>query len=112
MNQWISGISEPELGEVQGPLASANTARCPWLIFFQRHDWLQRLNKKFDVVTLSKRPIPHGYRGNLAQAADPIFSLSQVIFHRPGHQTPLSGLLRSFFYRSPDETVISTGITK
>jgi SAM-dependent methyltransferase len=48
-------ISEPELGKVQGPLASANIA-LPWLIFFRRHDWLRRLNENFDVVTLSTRP--------------------------------------------------------
>ncbi len=48
-------ISEPELGEVQGPLASANIA-LPWLIFCRRRDWLQRLNENFDVATLSARP--------------------------------------------------------
>ena len=48
-------ISEPELGEVQGPLASANIA-LPWLIFFRRGEWLQRLNENFDVATLSTRP--------------------------------------------------------
>src|SRR6266498_137397 len=48
-------ISEPELGEVQGPLASANIA-LPWLIFFQRREWLQPLNENFDVATLSTRP--------------------------------------------------------
>ena len=32
-------ISEPELGQVQGPLASANIA-LPWLIFFRKHEWL------------------------------------------------------------------------
>jgi SAM-dependent methyltransferase len=48
-------ISEPELGEVQGPLASANIA-LPWLIFFRRREWLQRLNENFDVGTLSTRP--------------------------------------------------------
>jgi hypothetical protein len=47
-------ISEPELGEVQGPLASANIA-LPWLIFFRRHEWLQRLNENFDVTTVSMR---------------------------------------------------------
>jgi SAM-dependent methyltransferase len=47
-------ISEPELGEVQGPLASANIA-LPWLIFLRRHEWLQRLNEKFDVTTVSIR---------------------------------------------------------
>ncbi|PYL08753.1 MAG: class I SAM-dependent methyltransferase [Verrucomicrobia bacterium] len=48
-------ISEPELEEVQGPLASANIA-LPWLIFFRRRDWLQRLNENFDIATLSTRP--------------------------------------------------------
>jgi hypothetical protein len=48
-------ISEPELGEVEGPLASANIA-LPWLIFFQRREWLQRLDQNFDVATLSTRP--------------------------------------------------------
>ena len=48
------GISEPELGEVQGPLASANIA-LPWLIFFRRHEWVQRLNENFDVTTISLR---------------------------------------------------------
>ena len=48
-------ISEPELGKVQGPLASANIA-LPWLIFFRRREWLQRLNENFDVGTLSARP--------------------------------------------------------
>jgi SAM-dependent methyltransferase len=48
-------ISEPELGEVQGPLASANIA-LPWLIFFRRRDWLQRLNDNFDIATRDIRP--------------------------------------------------------
>ena len=48
-------ISEPELGEVQGPLASANIA-LPWLIFFQNAEWLQRLNDNFDLTTFSVRP--------------------------------------------------------
>ena len=47
-------ISEPELGEVQGSLASANIA-LPWLIFFRRRDWLQRLNENFDIATRSIR---------------------------------------------------------
>jgi SAM-dependent methyltransferase len=49
------GISEPELGEMQGPLTSANIA-LPWLIFFRRREWLQRLNENFSVATLSTRP--------------------------------------------------------
>ncbi len=48
-------ISEPELGEVQAPLASANIA-LPWLIFFRRREWLQRLSENFDIATLSTRP--------------------------------------------------------
>ena len=48
-------ISEPELTEVQGPLRSANQA-APWLIFFRRRDWLQRLNESFDVANFSARP--------------------------------------------------------
>jgi SAM-dependent methyltransferase len=48
-------ISEPELDDVQGPLASANIA-LPWLIFLRRREWLQRLSENFDVATLSTRP--------------------------------------------------------
>jgi SAM-dependent methyltransferase len=48
-------VAEPELAEVQGPLASANIA-LPWLIFFQNAEWLQRLNDNFDLTTLSARP--------------------------------------------------------
>ena len=48
-------VAEPELKNVSGPLASANQA-LPWLIFFRRRDWLQRLNENFDVATLSTRP--------------------------------------------------------
>jgi SAM-dependent methyltransferase len=49
------GISEPELRNVKGPLASANIA-LPWLIFFRQRKWLQRLNGSYDVGTLSVRP--------------------------------------------------------
>lgn len=48
-------ISQPELGNVRGPLVSANIA-LPWLIFFHRPEWLQRLNENFDIATLSTRP--------------------------------------------------------
>lgn len=48
-------IAEPKLGKVRGPLASANIA-LPWLIFFRRREWVQRLNENFDVATLSTRP--------------------------------------------------------
>ena len=40
---------------MQGPLASANIA-LPWLIFFRRHDWLQRLNENFDIASSFTRP--------------------------------------------------------
>jgi SAM-dependent methyltransferase len=48
-------IAEPELSEIHGPLASANIA-LPWLIFFRRRDWLERLNDNFDISTPSVRP--------------------------------------------------------
>ena len=48
-------ISEPELDEVRGPLQSANIA-LPWLIFFRKREWLERLNENFDVGGLSTRP--------------------------------------------------------
>jgi SAM-dependent methyltransferase len=48
-------IVEPELAELHGPLASANQA-LPWLIFFLRHEWLQRLDDSFDAANLSVRP--------------------------------------------------------
>jgi hypothetical protein len=48
-------ISEPGLRDVQSPLASANIG-LPWLIFFQRREWLERLNDKFDLTRLAVRP--------------------------------------------------------
>ena len=48
-------IAEPELENVQGPLASANIA-LPWLIFYRRRDWLERLNGNYDIYRLSVRP--------------------------------------------------------
>ena len=48
-------ISKPELDEVEGPLASANIA-LPWLIFYQRRDWLERLNENYNVGSLLVRP--------------------------------------------------------
>ena len=48
-------ISKPELDKVEGPLASANIA-LPWLIFYRRRDWLERLNKNYDLHSLSVRP--------------------------------------------------------
>src|SRR5438067_13433091 len=48
-------ISQPILGDVRGPLRSANIA-LPWLIFCRRRDWLQQLDAKFDVAHISIRP--------------------------------------------------------
>ena len=48
------GISEPELRDVQGPLASANIA-LPWLIFFRKQEWMDRLNENFDIASRSIR---------------------------------------------------------
>ena len=48
-------IPEPDLGDVQGPLSSANIA-LPWLIFFRRPEWVQRLNDHFDLTRFFTRP--------------------------------------------------------
>jgi SAM-dependent methyltransferase len=47
-------ISEPELKNIRGPLASANIA-LPWLIFFRRRDWADDLNENYDVANSSVR---------------------------------------------------------
>jgi SAM-dependent methyltransferase len=47
-------ISEPELKNVRGPLASANIA-LPWLIFFRRRDWADNLSENYDVANCSFR---------------------------------------------------------
>jgi len=47
-------ISEPELKDVRGPLASANIA-LPWLIFFRRRDWADNLSENYDVANSSVR---------------------------------------------------------
>jgi hypothetical protein len=48
-------ISEPEVKNIRGPLTSANIA-LPWLIFFRKQEWLQRLNGKFELTALSTQP--------------------------------------------------------
>ena len=48
-------VSKPELGHVEGPLASANIA-LPWLIFFRNPEWLRRLKDNFDLTSFSARP--------------------------------------------------------
>jgi SAM-dependent methyltransferase len=47
-------ISEPELKNIRGPLASANIA-LPWLIFFRRRDWADDLSENYDVANSSVR---------------------------------------------------------
>ncbi len=47
-------ISEPELKDIRGPLASANIA-LPWLIFFCRRDWADNLSENYDVANCSVR---------------------------------------------------------
>jgi len=76
-------ISQPELGEVQGPLASANIA-LPWLIFFRRREWLQRLNDNFDLATLSVRPFS---------------ALSYMFTGGISHRLPVPGFLYRMLFR-------------
>ena len=47
-------ISEPQLKNVRGALASANIA-LPWLIFFHRRDWADDLSENYDVANASVR---------------------------------------------------------
>jgi hypothetical protein len=47
-------ISEPELKNARGPLASANIA-LPWLIFFCRRNWADKLSENYDVANCSVR---------------------------------------------------------
>jgi SAM-dependent methyltransferase len=48
-------ISEPRLNGEHGPLRTANIAS-PWLIFFRKPKWLERLADCFDLSQLSLRP--------------------------------------------------------
>jgi SAM-dependent methyltransferase len=73
----VFGIAEPELSEVRGPLASANQA-LPWVIFFRRRDWLQRLDKNYDVTRLSVRPFS---------------ALSYMVTGGISHKLPVPGFL-------------------
>jgi len=70
-------ITEPELKDLRSPLASANSA-LPWLIFFRRRDWLERLNKRYDVGNLSVRPFT---------------ALSYMMTGGISHRIPVPGLL-------------------
>jgi SAM-dependent methyltransferase len=75
-------ISEPELGEVWGPLETANIA-LPWLIFFRRHDWLQRLNDNFDAASACIRPFS---------------ALSYMATGGISHRLPIPRLLYRIFF--------------
>jgi SAM-dependent methyltransferase len=70
-------ISEPELGDLEGPLASANIA-LPWLIFFRKPEWRQRLSNSFDLASLSVRPFS---------------ALSYMITGGISHRLPVPGSL-------------------
>ncbi len=72
-------IPEPDLGDVQGPLSSANIA-LPWLIFFRRPEWLQRLNDHFDLTRFFTRPFS---------------AVSYMVTGGVSHRMPVPG----FFYR-------------
>ena len=76
-------ISEPELGRVDGPLASANIA-LPWLIFFRRREWLQHLNDKFDLTSFS---------------AQPFSSLSHMVTGGFSHRVPVPHFLYRTLFR-------------
>jgi SAM-dependent methyltransferase len=47
-------VTKPELNSVGRPLASANIA-LPWLVFFRKQKWLQRLEPNYDLEKLSLR---------------------------------------------------------
>jgi SAM-dependent methyltransferase len=75
-------ISEPELANVKGPLASANIA-LPWLIFFRQRKWLQRLNGNYDVGTLSVRPfsaLSYMFTGGISHRLPVPHSLYRLFF--------------------------------
>ena len=92
-------ISEPELRDVQGPLASANIA-LPWLIFFRRRDWLQRLNENYDIASLSVRPFtayPTLYWWDISEAPCSRFSLSRIFPIDLALSRRFPGLCAAFF---------------
>ena len=70
-------ISEPELRDIDGPLASANIA-LPWLIFFRKSEWLQTLSDNFDLAKVSARPFS---------------ALSYMITGGISHRLPVPSLL-------------------
>jgi hypothetical protein len=72
-----SRAPEAGLKEVSGPLASSNQA-LPWLIFFRRRDWLQRLDETYDVANLMVRPFS---------------ALSYMLTGGISHKLPVPGFL-------------------
>jgi len=70
-------IAEPELKDLRGPLGSANIA-LPWLIFFRRRDWLERLNENYYLDRLSVHPFT---------------SLSYMMTGGISRKVPIPGLL-------------------
>lgn len=77
-------ISEPDLRDVQGPLSSANIA-LPWLIFFRRREWLQRLSDNFDVTNVSVRPFS---------------ALSYMVTGGISHRLPVPGFVYRMLFRA------------
>jgi len=76
-------IPEPDLGDVQGPLSSANIA-LPWLIFFRRPEWLQRLNDHFDLTRFFTRPFS---------------AVSYMVTGGISHRMPVPGFLYRMLFR-------------
>ncbi len=76
-------ISEPDLLDVQGPLSSANIA-LPWLIFFRRPEWLQRLSDNFDVTSFSVQPFS---------------ALSYMVTGGISHRLPVPSFLYRMLFR-------------
>ena len=76
-------IPEPDLGDVQGPLSSANIA-LPWLIFFRRPEWLQRLNDHFNLTRYLTRAFS---------------AVSYMVTGGISHRMPVPGFLYRMLFR-------------
>ena len=76
------GISEPELKSVRGPLASANIA-LPWLIFFRRRDWADKVSENYDVANCSVRffsAVSYMATGGISQKCQSLSWLYRAFF--------------------------------
>jgi SAM-dependent methyltransferase len=93
-------ISEPELDEVQGPLASANIA-LPWLLFFRKRYWLESLNENYNVGKLSVRPftaLSYMATGGISHRLPISHSLYRILFRMDlAASRRFPGLCASFF---------------